>query len=73
MNSLELSMSQRFELEQQLRAIDACSNIEELKSLTMQLCSALAEQKAATNWVMRQQLGKPPSVEEFERTKTNEI
>lgn len=66
MDSLELTMSQRFELEQQLRAIDACSDIEELKSLTKQLCSALASQKAATNWVIRQSLGKPPSLEALE-------
>lgn len=66
MDSLELSMSQRFELEQQLRAIDTCSDIDELKSLTKQLCSALASQKAATNWVIKQSLGKPPSVEAYE-------
>lgn len=73
MNSLEISMSQRFELEQQLRAIDACSNIDELKSLTKQLCSALAAQKAATNWVIRESLGKPPSVEAYEARKNNEF
>lgn len=54
-------MSQRFELEQQLRTIDGCQNMEELKSLTKQLCSALMEQKAATNWAIRQALGEPAS------------
>lgn len=64
MNSLELSITQKFELEQQIRAIDSCENIEELKSLSKQLCSALAHQKAATNWIIRESLGKPPSYSE---------
>lgn len=58
---LELSMNQKFELEQQLRTIDACQNFDELKSLAKQLCSALMTQKAATNWAIRQALGEPPS------------
>lgn len=73
MDSFELTVSQRFELEQQFRAIDSCSNIDDLKSLTKQLCSALASQKAATNWVIRQSLGKPPSVEAYEARENNKF
>jgi hypothetical protein len=57
---MELSISQKFELEQQLRTIDSCEDAKELKNLCKELCSALMSQKAATNWAIRQALGEPP-------------
>lgn len=63
---IEMSMTQRFELEQQLRAIDACTNLEEIREVAKQLASALMSQKAATNWIMKQTLGKPPSMVAYE-------
>lgn len=59
---LQLSMTQSFEIERMKRAVDETTNIEELKELTKQLISAWHSQKAATAWVMRQQLGGPPKV-----------
>lgn len=61
-----MSMTQRFELEQQLRAIDGCSDLEEIRKVAKQLATALMSQKAATNWIMRQTLGKPPSMVAYE-------
>lgn len=63
---LELTMTQKFELEQMLRAIEACDNLEEIKSLAKQMASAYMTQKAATNWIIRQSLGKPPSMVAYE-------
>ncbi len=59
---LALSLGQQFELERMSRAIDATVDPQALRGLAKQLLQAWHSQKAATQWVMRQQLGSPPSV-----------
>jgi hypothetical protein len=59
---LALSLGQQFELERMSRAIDATLDPQALQGLAKQLLQAWHSQKAATQWVMRQQLGSPPSV-----------
>ena len=56
---LTLSLGQQFELERMNRAIDATADLEALQSLAKQLLMAWHSQKAATQWVMRQQLDAP--------------
>jgi hypothetical protein len=58
---LALSLGQKFELERMSRAIDATVDPQALRGLAKQLLQAWHSQKAATQWVMRQQLGSPPS------------
>lgn len=58
--TLELSVSQRFEIERFSRAIDATADPEDLKRIAKQLLQAWHTQKAATNWVIGQQLGVIP-------------
>ena len=58
---MELSISQRFEIERFSRAIDATADPEDLKRIAKQLLQAWHTQKAATNWVIGQQLGVIPS------------
>jgi hypothetical protein len=58
---LALSLGQKFELERMNRAIDATADPQALRGLAKQLLQAWHSQKAATQWVMRQQLGGPPS------------
>jgi hypothetical protein len=55
--TLELSISQRFEIERFSRAIDATADPDDLKRIAKQLLQAWHTQKAATNWVIGQQLG----------------
>ncbi|MFN7678147.1 MAG: hypothetical protein ACK5QW_06060 [Cyanobacteriota bacterium] len=57
---MELSVSQRFEIERFSRAIDATADPEDLKRIAKQLLQAWHTQKAATNWVIGQQLGVIP-------------
>lgn len=57
---LALSLGQQFELERMSRAIDATADLEELQGLAKQLLMAWHSQKAATEWVMRQQLNQAP-------------
>lgn len=57
---LALSLGQQFELERMSRAIDATAEVEALQRIAKQLLQAWHSQKAATQWVMRQQLGAPP-------------
>lgn len=59
---LALSLGQKFELERMNRAIDATADPQALRGLAKQLLQAWHSQKAATQWVMRQQLGSPPSL-----------
>ena len=66
MGGLELSTGQKFELERMLRAIDSCENLAEIKSLAKQLTTGWMSQKATINWLIRQNLGKPPSVVAYE-------
>jgi len=56
---LALSLGQQFELERMNRAIDATADLETLQDLAKQLLMAWHSQKAATQWVMRQQLEGP--------------
>ena len=56
---LALSLGQQFELERMNRAIEATSDLETLQGIAKQLLQAWHSQKAATQWVMRQQLGAP--------------
>jgi len=56
---LSLSLGQQFELERMTRAIEATAEVESLQRIAKQLLQAWHSQKAATQWVMRQQLGAP--------------
>jgi len=53
---LSLSLGQLFELERMSRAIDETQDPQTLQRLAKQLLQAWHSQKAATQWVMRQQL-----------------
>jgi len=57
---IALTLGQQFELERMSRAIDATADLETLQGLAKQLLQAWHSQKAATQWVMRQQLEAPP-------------
>jgi len=52
---IELSTEQRFQLEQANRALDATSDPAQLRQLAKQLLQAWQAQKAATNWIIREQ------------------
>jgi len=58
---IELSVGQQFEIERFSRAIDATADPDKLRNLAKQLLEAWHTQKAATNWVIAQQAGFPPS------------
>ena len=58
---IELSVGHQFEIERFSRAIDATADADELRNLAKQLLQAWHTQKAATNWVIAQQAGFPPS------------
>lgn len=53
---LALTLGQQFELERMNRAIESTADLEALQDLAKQLLLAWHSQKAATQWVMRQQL-----------------
>lgn len=57
---IQLSTAQQFEIERFSRAIDGTTDPEVLRRLCRQLLQAWQVQKAATQWVMRQQVGPPP-------------
>ncbi|NDG74154.1 MAG: hypothetical protein EBX49_02205 [Synechococcaceae bacterium WB8_1B_136] len=57
---LALSLGQQFELERMNRAIESTADLQALQGLAKQLLLAWHSQKAATQWVMRQQLEGPP-------------
>ncbi len=59
---LALTLGQKFELERMSRAIDATTDPQVLRGLAKQLLEAWHSQKAATQWVMRQSLGAPPTI-----------
>ena len=59
---LALSLGQKFELERMSRAIDATADTQALRGLAKQLLQAWHSQKAATQWVMRQQLDSAPRI-----------
>lgn len=54
-SGIELSTEQHFQLEQFNRALDATSDPAQLRQLAKQLLEAWQTQKAATNWVIRQE------------------
>ncbi len=61
--SISLSLGQQFELERMSRVIDDTHDPQTLQRLAKQLLQAWQSQKAATQWLMRQQLegaGSPP-------------
>lgn len=55
--SIALTMGQQFEIERFNRALDATVDPAELRSIAKQLLQAWHTQKAATNWVIHQQIG----------------
>ena len=59
---MELSTAQQFELERMRRTIDATTDPAALRELCRQLLHAWHTQKAATQWVMRQTLGRPSQI-----------
>lgn len=59
--SMELTISQHFEIERFSRAIDATADPEDLKRIAKQLLQAWHTQKAATNWVIGQHIGVTPN------------
>lgn len=62
MEPITLSLGQQFEIERMSRALDATCDPEELRGIAKQLLQAWHSQKAATQWVMRQQLGAPSRI-----------
>jgi hypothetical protein len=58
--SIELSVSQCFEIERFNRAIDATADPEALRAIAKQLLQAWHTQKAATTWAITQQMGPLP-------------
>lgn len=59
-DAMELSMGQKFEMEKMNRAIDGCSDVNELRSLAKTMVSAWMTQKAAIAWMIREQLRNNP-------------
>lgn len=60
---IALTLGQQFELERMSRALDATVDLERLRDLAKQLLQAWHSQKAATQWVIRQQLGQGSSLD----------
>ena len=59
---IELTLNQQFEIERFNRAIDTTADLAQLRDIAKQLLQAWHTQKAATNWVMRQQMGAPIAI-----------
>jgi hypothetical protein len=57
--SIELSVSQCFEIERFNRVIDATADPEDLRVIAKQLLQAWHTQKAATNWAIGQSMSPP--------------
>ena len=57
---LALTLGQQFELERLTRVIDSTADLQTLQGLAKRLLQAWHSQKAATQWVMCQQLSGPP-------------
>jgi hypothetical protein len=58
--SIELTIGQQFEIERFNRVIDATADPDQLRAVAKQLLQAWHTQKAATNWVIQQQMGAAP-------------
>ncbi|MEB3351175.1 MAG: hypothetical protein VKM01_02485 [Cyanobacteriota bacterium] len=56
---IELTIGQKFEIERFSRAIDATADTDQLRAIAKQLLQAWHTQKAATNWVISQQMSPP--------------
>ncbi len=56
MEPLELTSAQLFEMEKFNRIIDTTSDLPGLKKITKQLLQAWMTQRAATSWIMRQNI-----------------
>ena len=56
--SIQLTVEQRFQIEQFNRTLDSTHDPDQLRQLARQLMKAWQTQKAATSWVMKQ--GLPP-------------
>ena len=54
-DGISLALTQQFELERLNRAIDATGDSQQLQLIAQQLLHAWQAQKAATEWVNRQQ------------------
>jgi len=57
---IALTMGQQFEIERFSRAIDATADAAQLRSIAKQLLQAWHTQKAATTWVISQQMAPSP-------------
>jgi hypothetical protein len=55
-SGIQFTTEQLFHVEQFNRALDATSDPTQLRDLAKQLLKAWQTQKAATNWIMQQQL-----------------
>ena len=62
-DSIHLTLTEQFEMEKMKRVVDNTEDVKALQDLAKQLISAWHNQKAATVWAMRQNLGAPPKVE----------
>jgi hypothetical protein len=56
---IELSVSEKFEKERMMRAIDSIDNIEELKVIAKEVFSAWLIQRAASRWIIKSSLVPP--------------
>jgi hypothetical protein len=57
MAPLQLTDAQKFEIERFSRAIDGTTDLDTLRGIARKLLDAWMSQRAATRWVMDQQLG----------------
>ena len=53
---ISMSITQQFELERMNRAIEATADPQQLQIIAKQLLQAWQSQRAATDWVIRQQM-----------------
>ncbi len=54
--AISMTMAQQFEMEKINRIIDSTADPEQLQSIAKQLLQAWHSQKAATEWVIRQEM-----------------
>lgn len=73
MDPLELSLNQKFELEHYRRVIRNTEDLAALKSLAEKLLEAWHTQKAATRWMMHENLSKPTYVSSLSSQTTDPL
>ncbi|MCF8135135.1 MULTISPECIES: hypothetical protein [Synechococcus] len=61
-NTLGLSLGQKFEMERISRAIDSEADPTVLRGIAKQLLNAWQTQKAATSWVIKQQISSDSNI-----------